>query len=247
MMDDPTDTLPSFTLAVYHENGRTYHGYHGGKYPLPNDQIEQERLNFLHSAVYKKLNAAHPLYRAPITQGGSPARILDLGTGTGEWAIDMAAEFDNATVVGTDLSPIQPTWVPPNCHFEVDDFEMNWVYRPDEKFDFIHCRDLSGSVQDYPWLLQQAMQNMTTNGYLEIQDQEIWIYSDCSVENMEWIMAWQDLLHRASVKFQKPLRTAEQLKNWMETAGFVDVHHEIQKVSGFISWSVALYSLSSET
>lgn len=27
---------------------------------------------------------------------------------------DFASEFPDAKVIGTDLSPIQPTWVPPN-------------------------------------------------------------------------------------------------------------------------------------
>lgn len=33
---------------------------------------------------------------------------LDIGTGTGIWAIDFADEHPETTVIGTDLSPIQP-------------------------------------------------------------------------------------------------------------------------------------------
>lgn len=36
--------------------------------------------------------------------------MLDIGTGTGLWAIEMADLFPNATVIGTDLSPVQPNW-----------------------------------------------------------------------------------------------------------------------------------------
>jgi len=39
------------------------------------------------------------------------SNVLDLGTGTGIWAIDFADENPNAVVTGTDLSPIQPNWV----------------------------------------------------------------------------------------------------------------------------------------
>jgi hypothetical protein len=52
----------------------------------------------------------------------------------------MAEEFPNAMVVGTDLSPIQPRRIPPNCKFYVDDFESEWEYRLDEHFDYIHSR-----------------------------------------------------------------------------------------------------------
>lgn len=46
------------------------------------------------------------LHMAPIE---SPQNILDLGTGTGIWAIDMADKYPSARVIGTDLSPVQPT------------------------------------------------------------------------------------------------------------------------------------------
>lgn len=32
------------------------------------------------------------------------------------WCIDMGDEFPAAEVIGVDLSPIQPTWVPPNVY-----------------------------------------------------------------------------------------------------------------------------------
>jgi hypothetical protein len=35
--------------------------------------------------------------------------VLDIGTGTGAWAIDFADEYPKAEVIGTDLSPIQRT------------------------------------------------------------------------------------------------------------------------------------------
>lgn len=51
------------------------------------------------------------IYEAPLED---PEQILDIGTGTGIWAIEMADMFPNAEVIGTDLSPIQPDWVPSN-------------------------------------------------------------------------------------------------------------------------------------
>jgi methylase of polypeptide subunit release factors len=65
-----------------------------------------------------------------------------VGTGTGIWAIDIADELPDAVVVGTDLSPIQPDWVPSNCKFYVEDAECEWMYPVNEHFDFIHGRGL---------------------------------------------------------------------------------------------------------
>lgn len=40
----------------------------------------------------------------------NPQRILDVGTGTGIWALDVGDQYPSAQVVGIDLSPIQPRW-----------------------------------------------------------------------------------------------------------------------------------------
>src|SRR2546421_2047833 len=100
-------SLASSILDYRYENGRRYHAYRDGEYLLPNDDPEQNRLNIMHHISRLVLGGA--LYRAPIADGRPPPRrILD---GTGIWAIEMADEFPNTIVVGTDLSPIQPTWV----------------------------------------------------------------------------------------------------------------------------------------
>lgn len=94
------------------------------------------------------------LYLAPIPSNLS--NVLDIGTGTGIWAMDFADEHPSAVVIGTDLSPIQPTWVPPTLKFEVDDCEAEWTY-PEKYFDYIHIRGLSGSIRDWHRLYAQAM------------------------------------------------------------------------------------------
>lgn len=55
------------------------------------------------------------LFLAPLRE--NPRRCLDLMTGTGNWAIDFADAFPMCDVLGTDLSPIQPQYVPVNCRY----------------------------------------------------------------------------------------------------------------------------------
>lgn len=51
---------------------------------FPNDDAEQERLDIIHHTYLLLLNGE--LHMAPIVP--EPTRILDIGTGTGIWAID---------------------------------------------------------------------------------------------------------------------------------------------------------------
>jgi len=94
------------------------------------------------------------LFLAPIPD--DPQRVLDVGTGTGIWAIDFADQYPSADVIGTDLSPIQPHHVPTNLHFEIDDCCLEWLYTK-ESFDFIHVRSLYGSIADWPAFYRQVM------------------------------------------------------------------------------------------
>lgn len=100
-----TTSLMSEVLNFKYENGRRYHSYREGEYVLPNDEAEQDRQDILHHVRNLVLDGA--LYRAPLK--ADIQRALDIGTGTGIWAIDFADQFPTAEVIGTDLSPIQPS------------------------------------------------------------------------------------------------------------------------------------------
>ncbi|PNY24050.1 Uncharacterized protein TCAP_06010 [Tolypocladium capitatum] len=72
--------------------GRRYHSYQAGAYNFPNDEREQERLDMVHYAFYRALN--NRLFLAPIDLNG--LWVLDVGTGTGIWAIDVADRYPGA-------------------------------------------------------------------------------------------------------------------------------------------------------
>jgi methylase of polypeptide subunit release factors len=56
------------------------------------------RLEKLHDVMFDLLDKK--LYLAPVE---NPQRILDIGTGTGIWAIDVAETHPHADVIGVDL------------------------------------------------------------------------------------------------------------------------------------------------
>lgn len=106
-----TRSLTQSVLDYEYENGRRYHAYQAGKYPMPNDQQEQDRMDFQHH-LYLMIFGGE-LYRAPLPHRLN--RVLDIGCGTGKWAFDFADTRPQTEVIATDLSVIQPLWVRQEC------------------------------------------------------------------------------------------------------------------------------------
>lgn len=212
-----------------YENGRRYHAYRHGQYPMPNDEQEQDRLDTMHH--FFKLLTRGPLFFAPITQVHQPERILDIGTGTGQWALEMAEEFPEAEVVGTDLSPIQPTWAPSNCKFFIDDAESEWAFPPREAFDFIHGRVLAGGIGDWKRLLKQAYNHLKPGGWVEFQEYEIKFTSDDGTHVLApMIIDWGEKMDEVSEKFGKPMNIATDLGGIVQEVGFTNVTDDVYKV-----------------
>ncbi|KAF5026816.1 hypothetical protein F66182_1100 [Fusarium sp. NRRL 66182] len=223
-VDDNLDANDSVLNSSF-ENGRRYHAFREGTYLVPNDDEEQDRMDLVHHIYSLILDGK--LHLAPIDN--NVQRVLDLGTGTGIWAIDFADDHPSAEVIGNDLSPIQPEWNPPNCTFEVDDYEDEWLYR--REFDFIHARELEACVGDEDLLLQRAFQHTRSNGYVELQGVSARFESDDgTIERAPNAQIWMKNLIEACAKFGKPVDGADRWKEKLGRAGFVDVHEEIRKL-----------------
>ncbi|UNI24088.1 hypothetical protein JDV02_009865 [Purpureocillium takamizusanense] len=147
------------------ENGRRYHRFREGTYNFPNDDVEQEREDMKHAMV--KLLCSQKLHFAPI--GDYPQEVLDIGTGTGIWAIEMGDQFPSAHVLGIDLSPIQPDWLPPNVRFLVDDVESPWLH-PRNHFDYIHSRHTVMAIKDWTRMFRRAFEHLKPGGWIELQE-----------------------------------------------------------------------------
>lgn len=74
-------------------------------YLLPDDEREPERLDFWSHTFVQTLDGE--LNAAPLED---PELVLDIGTGTGIWALDFADTHPDAQVIGTDVKPVQSSW-----------------------------------------------------------------------------------------------------------------------------------------
>ncbi|KDN66176.1 putative methyltransferase domain-containing protein [Colletotrichum sublineola] len=231
--------LTSSTASVT-DSVRDYRQLHGRTYTqktnvwTPNDEQQNDALDFKYGQdeVDTRGLGVHywvtdflgdRLFVAPI--GDNPQKVLDLGTGTGIWAIDFADQFPSADVIGIDISPIQPSWVPPNCRFQIDDFEQPWTFS--DSFDFIHARNLEGCIADLPNFFRQIYDNTRPGGWFEIMefDPEARSQSLGDLDEDHIFKRWYSYLETASTKMGKPHGNAAKgrLSKGLREAGFVDV------------------------
>ncbi|PVG04451.1 S-adenosyl-L-methionine-dependent methyltransferase [Serendipita vermifera] len=146
-------------------------------YCLPTDDEEWTRLNKQHVAIVLGLGG---LYPAPDTvnailapEPGTVKRILDLGCGTGVWALAMAERFPHCEVIGIDLAPvpIDADTVPSNCRFEIDDINLGLAHYQDH-FDLVHARVISAGFKDFKKAKQDIERCLKPGGMV------VWIDGD---------------------------------------------------------------------
>lgn len=224
ILSNPASTTSSITEWEW-ENGRRYHAHRAGSYPLPNDEKERDRLDLKHHIMM--LLCDNHLHLAPLVK---PERVLDIGTGTGIWAIQMGDQYPESTVIGTDLSPIQPSWVPENVHFEIDDVEdKEWTW-PDNHFDYIHSRFMVASISSWPRLIRKAFQHCKPGGYFELQELDPRFQSDDGSLPEDGSLAYYSkLICEASASYNRPVPYHHEYFAWFEKAGFVDVKQVLLK------------------
>ena len=197
-------------------------------YAFPNDRPERERLALQHEVFIRLFNGA--LFYAPLSRASPPARILDVATGTGEWAIQVGDYFPNSQVTATDLSPIQPNDVPPNVTFFVEDSSEPWEYS--QPFDYIHTRVTAGCWGSFrEQIARQAFDALTPGCWFESQEFDGVVECDDGTLPADGAIArWSRELCTAAERIDRPVVVAKHLRRDFEAVGFVDVHERVFKI-----------------
>ncbi|KAJ5263602.1 hypothetical protein N7478_011207 [Penicillium angulare] len=185
------------------------------KFRMPNDEAEQDRMDLAHNIWLLLLKGE--LDKAPVK---NPQRILDLGTGTGIWAIDIAGYIS-----------IQPNVLAATneVNFEESFLELKsseTISVPSNRagFDFIHARLLSGCVVDWPKFFRNIYDHLKPGAYFEIQESALWTWSEGeSMHPGSPLLQYLTALEVASHGAGRYLNVYYKLRDWLIEAGFEDV------------------------
>lgn len=169
-----------------------------------------------------RLNLHNALYLSPLPP--SPKTILEIGTGTGIWALEFAEKFPQTQVTGIDLSLIHPPSPPPNVNFMIANAEDPWTFAPGTKYDFIHARMLCMAIRGWPRLFHQAFAHLQPGGWLECQEVSFPLRSDVPGEaEASAYLNWTCRIMEAMSGRGVDLKAAERFAEMLKGEGFVNV------------------------
>lgn len=133
--------------------------------PLPNDVWEWKRLDDMHEAM--DVYFGRKLSYAPIET--NVKQILEIGCGSGAWAIQAAQTYLNATVTAIDLSPLPSRPIPENIKFQKLDITKTLPFEP-TSFDIVHARYLFLHLSEWEAVLRRVIALLKPGGWLLLED-----------------------------------------------------------------------------
>ncbi|HUY75167.1 MAG TPA: methyltransferase domain-containing protein [Ktedonobacterales bacterium] len=202
--------------------GRTH--ARGIPYVLPRDLEEMNRLDFQH---YVLRQAFKGNFLAPVER---PLAILDVGTGTGRWAHEVATVFPSANVIGLDLNtpPVDEKAEaggeeirPPNYAFVPGNI-LEGLPFGDASFDFVHMRLLVLALPHDRWpvVVRELVRVTRPGGWVESVEVPADERGGPAVDQiMNWVTA---LLQRRGIDIMDGTRVGGLL----QAQGLVNVYSQ---------------------
>lgn len=141
-------------------------------YALPKDSGEIQRLDFQHFLLKYGLQGN---YLSPVEH---PLSILDVGCGTGRWAMELAQQFPQANVIGVDVVPTEQFTTghglvkPPDNYQFVSGNVMEGLPFADNTFDFVHQRLLIAALpkERWPGVVRELARVTKPSGWVELAE-----------------------------------------------------------------------------
>lgn len=121
--------------------------------------------------------------------------------------------------------------MPPNCRFELDDAAQDWTF-PDNTFDYIHLRFMSGCFKDWVKLYKECFRCLKPGGWLEHQEFSPAMRSDDNSIPKDSIWSeWMSIFIKAGERTGRTFEVVgdDNWVKWMEEAGFTGIRTKMIK------------------
>jgi ubiquinone/menaquinone biosynthesis C-methylase UbiE len=152
----------------------------------------------------------------------SPVYVLDIGTGTGIWAVDFAKEHPSSNVIGTELTGVDTPSPVANCMFLAADAEADiWPFS--HKFDYIHLRMTISCFSSQRDVFAKCFSNLNPGGWIELQDTHFAAVSDDGSTNGTAIESWCDGMVKGAAAIGRNLHDTANYKQFLAETGFEDI------------------------
>ncbi|KZT21552.1 S-adenosyl-L-methionine-dependent methyltransferase [Neolentinus lepideus HHB14362 ss-1] len=218
-----TEGFNAHSAPIQHRE-RNYQQYPGSSYILPSDEEEQARLELQHRVLIRALG--NRLVLAPTTVK-SGDHVLDCGTGSGIWALDLAKEVpSDVHIQGIDIETrLFPTTKPDNAEFAAataTNLPEGWA----NKFALVNQRLLIAALKSSEWpvVLGEIHRSLAPGGWVQLLEAKRWgAEGPHSVKHralLELLFSSRQLLIDCSV----------QLPKMLEETGYKNVRVEEYKL-----------------
>ncbi|KAJ6480880.1 S-adenosyl-L-methionine-dependent methyltransferase [Mycena sanguinolenta] len=134
--------------------------------PRPHDAA---RLDAMHEAFVQYFDGKLGL--APLDDF-RPDKIMDLGCGSGAWAIQAATQFPDAQIVAVDRASAPDRVFPANVHFQTADLTEELEFEA-ESFDIVHARSVMIHVKNSEDVLRRASRLVKPGGLLLMEETDL--------------------------------------------------------------------------
>ncbi|KAL0573166.1 hypothetical protein V5O48_008800 [Marasmius crinis-equi] len=145
---------------------RIFSSHPTASYPFPSDPPEHQRLDEQHEILKLLLggNYVGPIHNVLTPDPERRLIAVDIGTGQGQWCLEMAEMFPHVDFYGLDIVPIAPrTNIPSNVYFQIHDITQPTPFA-DRSVDVVHARSASMTVTDYSVIIQEAARILVRGG-----------------------------------------------------------------------------------
>ncbi|KAH8550489.1 S-adenosyl-L-methionine-dependent methyltransferase [Umbelopsis sp. PMI_123] len=146
--------------------------------------------------------------------------ILDIGTGHGDWAYEVASTYPKSKIIGLDLNPpTVPVTIQNNLEFKIQDITQRWDI-PDNSVDFLFQRDMNRVLLKSDWkhVLREMYRVAQPGGVLEIVEPDLFHHNAGPVQT-----AADEYFKDQCEKIGRDWSLADHLSEDLTNIGFINV------------------------